>query len=79
MNPQNYISNNCPVRYSLDGVYYLDTRARLLDVEGALDNAYDRYAVLRSVYLQHRQYKVSGAVPAEDFPEDEPPPDPDAK
>jgi phospholipid-binding lipoprotein MlaA len=75
--PQNYISNNW-VRYSLDGVYYLDQRARLLDVEGALDNAFDRYAVLRSVYLQHRQYKISGAQ-AEDLPEDEPPPDPDAK
>jgi phospholipid-binding lipoprotein MlaA len=76
--PQNYISNNW-IRYGLDGVYYLDTRARLLDVEGALDNAFDRYAVLRSVYLQHRQYKVSGGAPSEDVPEDEPPPDPDAK
>jgi phospholipid-binding lipoprotein MlaA len=74
--PQNYISNNW-VRYSLDGIYYLDLRARLLDVEGALDNAYDRYAVLRSVYLQHRQYKVSGAD-ANDAADDLPPPDPDA-
>jgi phospholipid-binding lipoprotein MlaA len=74
--PQNYISNSS-VRYGLDGVYYLDRRARLLDVEGALDNVYDRYAVLRSVYLQHRQYKVSGAD-AEDAADDLPPPDPDA-
>ena len=76
--PQNYISNN-GVRYSLDGVYYVDLRARLLDVEGALDNAFDRYAVLRSVYLQHRQYKISGDEQSEDVPEDEPPPDSDAK
>ena len=76
--PQNYISNDW-VRYSLDGVYYLDTRARLLDVEGALDNVFDRYAVLRSIYLQHRQYKITGGAEAEDVPEDEPPPDPDAK
>jgi phospholipid-binding lipoprotein MlaA len=73
--PQNYISDSW-IRYGLDAVYYLDERARLLDVEGALDNAYDRYAVLRSVYLQRRQYQVSeGAEPA-DEPLDEPPPDP---
>ena len=76
--PQNYISNDW-WRYSLDGLYYLDLRARLLDVEGALDNAFDRYAVLRSVYLQHRQYKITGGAESEDVPEDEPPPDPDAK
>jgi phospholipid-binding lipoprotein MlaA len=76
--PQNYISNDW-IRYSLDGVYYLDTRARLLDVEGVLDNVFDRYAVLRSIYLQHRQFKITGGAEAEDVPEDEPPPDPDAK
>jgi len=76
--PTNYISNTL-LRYSLDGVYLLDKRARLLDVEGALDNAYDRYAVLRSVYLQHRQYRITGGADTEDVPEDEPPPDPEAK
>jgi phospholipid-binding lipoprotein MlaA len=74
--PQNYISNNS-LRYGLDGVYYLDVRARLLDVEGALDNVYDRYAVLRSVYLQRRQYKVSEGAEPDDAPVDEPPLDPD--
>jgi phospholipid-binding lipoprotein MlaA len=74
VDPTNYINNDY-LRYGLDGVYLLDLRARLLDVEGALDNAYDRYAVLRSVYLQHRQYKITGAD-ADDVPEDEPPPDP---
>jgi phospholipid-binding lipoprotein MlaA len=76
--PTNYVSNST-VRYSLDAVYLLDRRVHLLDVERALDNAYDPYAVLRSVYLQHRQYKISGGAEAEDVPEDEPPPDPDAK
>ena len=75
VDPTNYISDNT-LRYSLDAVYLLDLRARLLDVEGALDNAYDRYAVLRSVYLQHRQYKISGGADTDDVPEDEPPPDP---
>jgi phospholipid-binding lipoprotein MlaA len=78
VDPTNYVSNST-VRYSLEAVYLLDLRAHLLDVEGALDNAYDPYAVLRSVYLQHRQYKISGGAEAEDVPEDEPPPDPEAK
>jgi phospholipid-binding lipoprotein MlaA len=76
VSPQNYISNNW-VRYGLDGLYYLDLRARLLDVEGALDSAFDRYAVLRSVYLQRRQYKVTEGAEPEDAPLDEPPLDPD--
>lgn len=74
--PQNYITNNW-VRYGLDGLYYLDVRARLLDVEGALDSVYDRYAVLRSVYLQRRQYKVTEGAEPDDAPLDEPPLDPD--
>jgi len=73
--PQNYITNRW-VRYGLDGLYYLDARARLLDVEGALDNAFDRYAVLRSVYLQRRQYQVTEGAESAEAPLDEPPPDP---
>ena len=77
VNPHNYIKNTT-WRYGLDGLYFLDERARLLDVEGALDNVYDRYAVLRSVYLQHRQYEVTEGAEPDDTPEDEPPPDPEA-
>ncbi|HEY5102404.1 MAG TPA: VacJ family lipoprotein [Steroidobacteraceae bacterium] len=75
--PQNYIQDKW-TRYGLDGLHYLDIRARLLDVEGALDNAFDRYAVLRSVYLQRRQYQVTGGTGADESLLDEPPPDPDA-
>jgi phospholipid-binding lipoprotein MlaA len=74
--PLNYVSNTW-IRYPIDALYYLDVRARLLDVEGALDSAYDRYAVLRSVYLQRRQYKVSEGAEPEEAPVDEPPLDPD--
>jgi phospholipid-binding lipoprotein MlaA len=77
VDPTNYVSDDT-WRYSLYGVYLIDRRARLLDVEGVLDNAYDRYALLRSIYLQHRQYQITGGTEA-DVPEDEPPPDPDAK
>jgi len=75
--PLNYVSNNW-IRYPLDGLYYLDVRTRLLDVEGALDNVYDRYTVLRSVYLQRRQYKVTEGAEPEEAPLDEPPLDPDS-
>jgi phospholipid-binding lipoprotein MlaA len=74
--PLNYVSNQW-IRYPLDALYYLDVRARLLDVEGALDSAYDRYAVLRSVYLQRRQYKVTEGAEPEDVPLDEPALEPD--
>jgi len=38
----------------------IDTRARLLDAQSALDSAYDPYAFLRNAYLQHRDFKVNG-------------------
>ena len=75
--PANYISNSA-VRYGLYGVYLIDRRARLLDVESALDNAYDPYALLRNVFLQHRQYRITGESESPNPLEDELP-DPDAK
>lgn len=77
VDPQNYITN-ATVRYSLDAVYLLDLRTRLLDLEGLLNNVYDRYAVVRNVYLQHRQYRITGESESENPPEDELP-EPDSK
>jgi phospholipid-binding lipoprotein MlaA len=57
--PRHYIRSNW-VSYSLWAVGAVDTRARLLDVEGALAGAYDPYAFIRTAYLQHREYKVHG-------------------
>jgi phospholipid-binding lipoprotein MlaA len=57
--PRHYIRNNW-VSWGLWGVGALDTRARLLDVEGALAGAYDPYAFIRSAYLQRRAFKVHG-------------------
>ncbi len=54
--------------YGLTALELLDTRARLLSAEGALEGAFDRYAILRSVYLQRREYQVyDGNPPAEDL------------
>jgi phospholipid-binding lipoprotein MlaA len=62
-NPRHYIRNSW-VKYGLAGLRAIDTRARLLDAQGALDSAYDPYAFLRNVYLQHRDFKVNGGQSA---------------
>ena len=72
--PSIYIDSSS-VRYGLLGLELLDGRARLLEAEKALNGVYDRYAILRSVYLQQREYKVhDGDVPdssmEEEFPDE---------
>jgi phospholipid-binding lipoprotein MlaA len=74
--PANYISNDY-VRYGLYGVYLVDVRTRLLYLEPTLEKAYDPYALIRNVYLQRRQYKITGEAESPN-PEDELQ-DPDAK
>jgi phospholipid-binding lipoprotein MlaA len=60
--PLHYVERDA-WRYSLNGVNLVDTRARLLDTEAALANTYDKYAFIRNVYLQRREYQVTdGAV-----------------
>ena len=59
-------SDNQTLVWSVRAVGFVDLRARLLDVEKPLESAYDRYALLRSVYLQRREYHVhDGDVPEE--------------
>jgi phospholipid-binding lipoprotein MlaA len=58
-NPRHYIRNTW-VDYGLAGLRAIDTRAHLLDFESALESAYDPYAFVRNVYLQHRDFKVNG-------------------
>jgi len=57
--PRHYIKNGW-VSWSLWGVQVVDTRSRLLDTEKVLEGAYDKYSFLRNVYLQRRQYLVTG-------------------
>jgi len=56
--PQTWIKD-WRVRYGLWGVELLDTRAHLLDAEKALDGVYDRYAFIRTAYLQRRAYLIN--------------------
>lgn len=68
--PRNYIERDA-IRYSILALRVVDTRARLLDADAALDRAFDRYAFVRNAYLQRREYLVrDGDVPEESI-EDE--------
>ncbi|HUK02815.1 MAG TPA: VacJ family lipoprotein [Steroidobacteraceae bacterium] len=63
--PQNYIKDNT-ARWTVYGVYLLDTDARDVIPQYELlnsQNVYDRYAFLRSVYLQRREYLIHGGNP----------------
>jgi phospholipid-binding lipoprotein MlaA len=57
----------------------IDQRARYLDQDAELQNAYDPYVLMRDVWLQNRQYQIYDGDPPltdydlylEDYPEDE--------
>jgi phospholipid-binding lipoprotein MlaA len=69
--PSIYIDNSS-VRYGLLGLGLINTRAQLLDTEKALNGVYDRYALIRTVYLQQREYKVrDGNMPEDNSIEEE--------
>ena len=57
--PRHYIRNDW-VSWGLWGAGEIELRARLLDEDAAIEGAYDPYAFVRSAYLQHRDFKVSG-------------------
>lgn len=68
--PLTYIERD-RIRYTIAGVGFLDTRTRLLDAEAALEGAFDKYALMRSAYLQQREYLIhDGNVPEESLDED---------
>lgn len=57
----------------------IDQRARYLDQDAELQNAYDPYVLMRDVWLQNREYQIYDGDPPltdydlylEDYPEDE--------
>jgi phospholipid-binding lipoprotein MlaA len=75
--PIHYVERDS-IRLSLYGMNLIDTRAGLLESDQALRQTFDKYAFLRSVYLQRREYLVTdgAASPAID---DEPLEDPEAE
>ncbi len=56
------------LQYGLEGARLLDRRAELLSTDVALQQAFDRYAVLRNAYVSRRQYLVlDGNIPEETY------------
>lgn len=75
--PVNYIERDA-IRFGLNGVDLIDSRARQLDLEQTLESAYDRYAFIRNAYLQQREYAVTdGNVPPPQLEDEEPLEDPE--
>lgn len=57
LTPYPYIPNDAAI-WGVLGFRYVDLRSQLLDSEGLIDEALDRYSFIRDAYLQHRNYKI---------------------
>ena len=68
--PTGYI-DNIPLRNSIWGIGYLDTRAQLLQSEDVLDTAaLDKYRFLRNAYLRARRYQLYDGKPPPELDEE---------
>lgn len=77
MDPREYISNTT-LKWGIEALRQVDRRARLLDADAVLERASDKYVLVRSAYLQRREYQVlDGNVP-DPQPDDIEDPDPGA-
>lgn len=57
--PYVYINDDAAI-YSLLALRFIDLRSQLLDTETLMDQALDKYSLIRDAYLQHRNYLISG-------------------
>jgi phospholipid-binding lipoprotein MlaA len=58
--------DNVPLRNSLAGTQFVETRARLLPADRLLQDALDRYLLVRDGYLQRRRNLVYDGNPPDD-------------
>jgi phospholipid-binding lipoprotein MlaA len=84
--PSSYIEDDV-ARIGAKGLDLLEARYRVLDLDEALDSAYDQYAFVRDAWTQRREYKVNDGVtqstdyddlyedPLDEPPAEEPPAD----
>lgn len=68
LHPLNYVEDDA-TRYSLRALEITDLRADLLKAEELITG--DRYIFLRDLYLQRRQYLITGELPEDDFGDEE--------
>jgi phospholipid-binding lipoprotein MlaA len=84
LEPSTYLDDEW-ARIGAKGLDLLEQRYRLLDLDEALDSAYDQYAFVRDAYMQRREYKVrDGVTQPVDYDElyedpDQPPEEPPAE
>ncbi|MCR9191944.1 MAG: VacJ family lipoprotein [Gammaproteobacteria bacterium] len=57
--PYPYLRNE-PLLYSLLAIRYVDLRSQMLSNDKLLGEALDKYMLVRSAYLQHRHYLMTG-------------------
>jgi phospholipid-binding lipoprotein MlaA len=75
--PRQYI-NDSTIKWSLQALRQVDRRMRLLDADAVLERAADKYVLVRSAYLQRREYQVKDGNIPDQQPEDMEDPDPGA-
>jgi phospholipid-binding lipoprotein MlaA len=63
INPIRYLDDPS-WRYALSGLYFVDTRSQLLDVEQLVGG--DRYTFLKDAYLQRRAFLINDGAATED-------------
>jgi phospholipid-binding lipoprotein MlaA len=62
-----YFGVSDAVEYGLLGLNVIDTRASLLAADSTLDNAYDKYGVMRDAWIQRRIYLIYDGNPPEEL------------
>jgi phospholipid-binding lipoprotein MlaA len=55
--PSHYLEDDS-TRYTITAVEIVDLRASLLDLDDELNQSFDRYAFVRNVWMQRREFKV---------------------
>jgi len=74
--PNHYVERDA-IRYSLDGLNLIESRARRLDLDQTLQQTFDQYGFIRNAYLQQREYQVTDGNVASPRFDDEPLEDPE--
>ena len=75
--PRQYVKNT-RVKWSLEALGLLDKRTQLLGADAVLARAADRYAFVRSAYLQRREYLLKDGKVPDQSPSELEDPDPGA-
>jgi len=69
--PLTYADVNWKVRTGLAVTSAVSAREKLLSIEGTLDKAYDKYGVIRDVWVQQREYQIYDGNPPQPKDEEE--------